>query len=107
MAIICHKREPSQEPRPKAGTTGKMKVTKERKIHEAEEKAGARASHQVKPEYSPSKKEGLLPPTLKPHSNSNADFVTDLGQPLWASIFSTVKWEDSNKRGPTTTITTG
>lgn len=38
MAIICHKREPSQEPRPTNGIRVKMKVTVERKIHETEDR---------------------------------------------------------------------
>lgn len=69
MAIICQKREPSQEPRPKNGIRVKMKVTVERKIHETEDRSQSLPSGKAS-EYSPPKKEALLPLILKSHPNS-------------------------------------
>lgn len=64
MAITWQKRVSSQEPRPKSGIRVKMKVTVDRKIHEAEAEAGIRTSHQEKLEYSPVIKEAHFTPFL-------------------------------------------
>lgn len=76
MAIICQEKKPSQEPRPNTGIMVKMKVTEERKNHETEGKSQSLPSGKAS-EYSPPKKEALLPPILKFHSNSNSDSATD------------------------------
>lgn len=72
MAIICQKTEPSQEPRPKTGIRVEMKVTVGRKIHETEDRSQSFPSGKAS-EYSPPKKEALLPtppPILLSHPNS-------------------------------------
>lgn len=72
VAIICPKREPSQEPRPKTGIRVEMKVTVERKIQETEDRSESLPSGKASG-YSPPEKEALLPtlpPILISHPNS-------------------------------------
>lgn len=64
------------------------------------QKARARASHQEKLLNTALLKRKLLSLSFLNFTPTQILILplTDLGQPLWASIFSTVKWEGSDKR---------